>query len=201
MKNATWTYAVYHGVCLLPAIIWGRGLWKDTVRRPGWRDCALLVVAAIIFSLIALGLFELFGNRMLSNDAVVELLSEQGFNKAIFWPLSFYAIVVNPIFEELFWRGVVFNELEKHKAPFKHFALIFSSLAYAAFHYSIFRLVLFPGWAELGTLMLAVYGAMLAIIYRKTGSIVTTALAHGLLTDLAVIVLIIDLLWKYPGLL
>ncbi|HEY9786550.1 MAG TPA: CPBP family intramembrane glutamic endopeptidase [Candidatus Obscuribacterales bacterium] len=176
----------------------GRSLWLPTWLKPRVRDVALLVPTAILFSGIALATYELIGPLLLSNDAVVELLRQQGYNKHIFWPLSFYAIVVNPVVEEIYWRGVVLNELE-HLAHTRRFALLWSSFAYALFHYPIFKLVLFPGWAELGTFMLAIYGAFLAIIYKTTGSIITTAVAHGLLTDTAVIVLILDLFHRYPG--
>lgn len=199
VKSAAWTFLLYHGLCLAPAIWWGRHLWIPTLKAPKLKDCALLVVAAVVFSLITLLTYELIGKHLLSNDGAMELLKRQGFSKHMFWPLSFYAIVINPIFEEIYWRGVVLNELERHKTGVKQFALWWSSLAYAAFHYLIFRMVLFPGWAELGTLMLAAYGALLAILYKKTGSIVFAALAHGLLTDLACIVLILDLLQRYPG--
>lgn len=118
----------------------------------------------------------------------------------MFWPISVYAVVVNPLVEELFWRGIVFNELERwKKVPFKHFALVWSSVAYALFHYLIFRLVLFPVYAEIGIVLLAIYGAMLALIYRKTNSILTTAVAHGLLTDTAAIALMLDLARRYPN--
>lgn len=199
IKSAAWTFVLYHGLCLAPAIWWGRHLWLPTLTAPKPKHCALLIVAAVIFSLITLLTYELIGKYLLSNDGAMELLKSQGFNKLMFWPLSLYAIFINPIFEEIYWRGVVLNELERHSTRVKHFALIWSSLAYALFHYLIFRMVLFPGWAELGTLMLAVYGAILAILYRKTGSIIFAALAHGLLTDLACIVLILDLLTRYPG--
>ncbi len=199
IKSAAWTFLLYHGLCLTPAIWWGRHLWLKTLTVPKWKHCALLVVAAIIFSLITLATYELIGKHLLSNSEAMELLKRQGFSKQMFWPLSVYAIVVNPIFEELFWRGVVLNELEKHKTPLKNFALIWSSFTYALFHYLIFRMVLFPVWAEVGTIMLAVYGAILALLYRKTNSIIFAALAHGLLTDLACIVLILDLLQRYPG--
>ncbi len=201
LKSAAWSFFLYHAICLLPAILWGKSLWLPTFRRPTKKMCAALLVSSVVFSGIALFTYEFLGNRMLSNDSVLTLLKDVGFSKSIFWPLSIYAIVVNPLVEELFWRGVVLNELDKLKTPFKHFGLVWSSLAYAAFHYTIFRLVLFPGWAEVGTLMLAVYGAFLAVLYRRSGSIVTISMAHGLLTDMAAIVLLLDLFRRYPGVL
>ena len=201
IKSAAWTFALYHGICLVPAITWGRSLWRPTFLSPSLKEFTALLLASFIFCCIAVCLYELIGPKLLCNEHVLELLRQQGFSKDLFWPLSFYAIVVNPLFEELFWRGVVLNELDKVRIPFKHFGITWSSISYAVFHYLIFRLVLFPVWAELGTLLLAIYGAMLALLYRKTGSVLTTAIAHGLLTDMAAIALILDLLRRYPGVL
>jgi membrane protease YdiL (CAAX protease family) len=199
IKSAAWTFVLYHGICLVPTIIWGRSLWRPGILRPSLKECLVLVLAAIAFSCLALLLYELAGNKLLSSEQALDLLREQGYSKTMFWVLSVYAVVVNPVLEELFWRGVVFSELDKVKKPFKHFGITWSSISYAGFHYLIFRLVLFPGFAELGILMLAGYGAFLALVYRKTGSIVTTAMAHGLLTDLAAIVLMLDLFRRYPN--
>src|SRR5262249_19778678 len=151
-----------------------------------------------IFSLIALFVYIQMADMLLTKAHVIELLKQQGYNKQIFWPLSLYAIIVNPILEELFWRGTILNELDRLKAPFKHFGIVWSSFAYAAFHYSIFAMVMLPGWAEFGTFLLAIYGAALALLYRRTGSIILTAVAHGLLTDTACIVLILKLFQEYP---
>jgi membrane protease YdiL (CAAX protease family) len=201
IKSAAWTFVIYHGVCLLPQIIKKRSHWTETFRKPTAKQLAILIFSSILFSAGAVLLYEIGGKKLLSDSTAIDLLKQQGFNKQLFWPLSFYAIVVNPLVEEIFWRGVVLNELEKPKALFKNFPVIWSSFAYALFHYLIFRLVMFPIWAELSTVLLALYGAMLATIYRKTGSILTTAIAHGLLTDMAAIVLILDLFRKHPGIL
>ncbi len=201
LKSAPWTFALYHVVCLLPAIYLGRSLWLPTLKRPAFRDVAILSGMAILFSIISVVAYELGGKGVLSSEHALRLMQDLGWSKQLFWPVSIYAVIVNPFVEEIFWRGVVFNRLQQIKPPFKHFALIWSSAAYAAFHYVIFSMVMYPFWAEVGTVMLAVYGALLALIYRRTGSIVTTALAHGLLTDVAAVALMLDLSLKYPGLL
>jgi membrane protease YdiL (CAAX protease family) len=201
-KSAAWAYVFYHGLCLLPALVWGRHLWMSTCHTPKRKHCLWLLLASVVFSIIALLTYELMGPMLLSDSNVITLLKDLGYSRGIFLALGFYTIVVNPLVEEIFWRGIVLNALDKvRKPPFKHFGIVCSSLAYAAFHYFIFRMVLFPGWAEVATLLLAVYGAGLAILYRKTGSVLTAAVAHGLLTDMAVIVLILDLYRRYPGLL
>ena len=108
--------------------------------------------------------------------------------------ISLYAIFGNPIVEELFWRGVVLNELERAKFPIRHFGMIWSSILYAALHLPIVLLVVGPGIGLGCVLFLAVYGAILAAIYRLTGSIVLAVLTHGLLTDVAAVVLMLRLL-------
>ncbi len=198
IQSAAWTFALYHGLCLVPAIIWGRSHWRKTLLVPSLKICLALMVASVIFTIIALFTYELFGDRLLSNDHVIDVLKQLGYSKAIFWPLSIYAIVVNPVLEELFWRGVVLNELDAMNLKNKHFGIVWSSFTYALFHYSIFAMIMYPVWAEIGSLMLAIYGAFLAVVYRKTGSIITTAIAHSVLTDLACIVLILDLFRRHP---
>jgi membrane protease YdiL (CAAX protease family) len=197
LKSAFWSYALYHVICLAPAIVWGRSLWLPTVIKPTVRDCLLLLGAAIVFSAGAVLGYELIGKMLLSNEHVLALLKKQGITGHLFVFFGFYATIVNPILEELFWRGVVLNAFDQAGSRFRYFGITLSSLLYALFHYLIFRLVLFPGYAEVGTLLLAGYGALMALIYRKTGSIVTTALAHGLLTDLACVVLLVYYFNKY----
>jgi len=197
IKSALWTYAIYHGVCLVPAIIWGRSFWQASFIKPTLKDSALLLGAALLFGAGAVIGYELLGTMVLSNENVPVLLREQGISRELFVLFAIYACTVNPLLEELFWRGVVLNALDRSGSRFKYFGITWSSLLYALFHYLIFRLVLYPGWAEIGILLLAGYGALMAMIYRKTGSIVTTALAHGLLTDLACVLLLLDYFRKF----
>lgn len=198
LSSALWAYAIYHLMCVAPAIIWGRKLWLPTVVRPSVKHCALLVAAAVPFAAVTVIGYEINGAMLLSDANVAVLLKELGINKDTFLTFALYSVIVNPVVEELYWRGVVLNELDTAAhVSYKHFGIVWSSIAYALFHYLIFRLVLYPVWAEIGTIMLAAYGAMLALIYRKTGSIVTTAIAHGILTDLACVCLLLDYFRKY----
>jgi membrane protease YdiL (CAAX protease family) len=197
IKSAALTFALYHCLCLVPSIIMGRSLWQNSLLVPSLRDCAILFGVAILFSLFTVIGYEINGQILLSHESVLALIRQQGITGGRFIIFAIYATVVNPVLEELYWRGVVLNRLDSMKVPFKHFGIVWSSFSYALFHYLIFRLVLFPGWAEFGTVLLAVYGALLAVLYRKTGSIVMVAIAHGLLTDTACIVLLIYFFQRY----
>jgi uncharacterized protein len=199
LGSALWAYGLYHGLCLMPAILYGRNLWKDSLKWPVRKEWVVLIVASVLFSLLTVLAYELIGHKLLSDEQALLLMKRQGWFGNLFWPISVYAVVVNPVLEELFWRGVVFNALGKVKWPIKHFAIIWSSISYAAFHYGIFRLILYPVYAEILTLGLAFYGAGLAVVYRRTGSIITIAAVHGLLTDMAAIMLMIDLFRRHPN--
>jgi membrane protease YdiL (CAAX protease family) len=197
IKSAMWAYALYHFLVLAPAIIWGRSLWLPTLKLPSLKDFLLLVGATVIACAGAVSVYETIGGVLLSNEHVPSLMKEYGVTRGSYILFALYATIINPLLEELFWRGVVFNELDRRQFKFKYFAITWSSITYALFHYFVFRLILYPGWAEVGIIMLAGFGAMLALIYRKTGSILTTALAHGLLTDFAFVVIVIDYFRKF----
>jgi membrane protease YdiL (CAAX protease family) len=171
----------------------------DSLRLPTLKQLALIFAVAVVFSAIAVLGYELIGTKLLSDEQTLLLMKRQGWFGDLFWPISIYAVVVNPLLEEIFWRGVILNALDRMKLPVKYFGIIWSSMAYAAFHYGIFRLVLFPVYTEVGILCLAFYGAFLSVVYRKTGSIITTAVTHGLLTDTAALMLMIDLFRRHPN--
>lgn len=199
LNSAVWAFALYHILYLLPGIIIGRALWRTTLLRPTVRGLAMLSVVAVLYSTVSIVGFEILSSLYLDQKEVVALLNRIGWSHNSFWMISIYAVVVNPVLEELFWRGVILNELDRWKVPIKHFGILWSSFTYAMFHYLIFRLVLFPFYAEIGIFMLAIYGAILAWIYRKTGSIITTAFAHGLLADTAAVMLMLNLARHYPN--
>lgn len=200
LNSAVWAYAIYHYVCLLPAVILGRKLWQTELKRTTKQYFWKITVIAIAFSGITVLAYETLGKYVISDQKTVELMVRMGWSKEWLWILNIYCFTINPFIEEIYWRGIVFKELEKiEKPPFKHFGIIVSSFLYAFYHYFIFRLILYPVAAELLSIALAFYGAGLAVMYKRTGTLWSAILAHGLLTDLAVVALILDLMNKFPG--
>ncbi len=192
-KSAVVSLALYHGLCLLPGIVWGKASFVKTLRPPTYLELLGLIFACVLFSTGSVYAYEYFGDLVLSSPHVMELMNTLGYNKDIFCALSIYIVTVNPALEELFWRGFVMNKLDELCPDFPHCGLIWSSFAYGAFHYPIMQLVMYPGWAEFGTILLMIYGGMLGILYRKTKSLLVPALAHALLTDLSAVLLMLAL--------
>ncbi|MBX9951315.1 MAG: CPBP family intramembrane metalloprotease [Candidatus Obscuribacterales bacterium] len=195
-KSAVWSLALYHVFCLLPGIVWGRGVFRKTLRIPNYLELLGLIFASVLFSFASIFTYKYFGPTLLSDTHVFDLLKTLGYSRDVFTPLCIYIVVVNPLLEELFWRGFVMNKLDELCPDFPHCGLIWSSFAYGAFHYPIMQLVMFPGWAEFGTIALMVYGAGLGVLYRKTNSVIMPALAHALLTDLSAVLLMLELFKK-----
>lgn len=192
-KSAVVSLALYHGLCLLPGIIWARQSLLKTLRPPTYLELLGLTVACILFSTGSVYAYEYFADMVLSSSHVFELMKTVGYNRDIFCPVSIYIVIVNPLLEELFWRGFIMNKLDELCPDFPHCGLIWSSFAYGAFHYPIMQLVMYPGWAEFGTILLMIYGVILGILYRKKKSLLVTALAHSLLTDLSAVLLMLAL--------
>lgn len=187
-KSAVWTYVLYHGLSL-PAICIGWKLWKPTLQKPTLKEIAILIVASILFSLAALGFYDLLGKHLFSGQKAVEVLTRVGWCNQLFWPISIYVVLVNPVIEELFWRGVILNALDRLTAPSKWLGITWSSIAYGALHYSIVTLVVGPVIGFACVFFLSLHGALLAVIYRRTQSIIMVTLVHGMLNDVAAVLL------------
>ncbi|HEY9677208.1 MAG TPA: CPBP family intramembrane glutamic endopeptidase [Drouetiella sp.] len=201
LKNTYLTMGLYHLLCLVPGIILGRHLWLKNFTVPTLKQWLVLLFSAVLFNATTIGLFEWIGPNFVDNVRVFHLINSLGFVRNHILGLSLYFIFVNSTLEELFWRGVVLNKVDEMQLRFKHAGILVSSVLYGLFHYFILRIVVNPGWAELGFVMLAIYGAILAVLYRRTKSILLPALVHGLLTDAAAMLLVLDLMYHYPAMM
>lgn len=97
-------------------------------------------------------------------QAVVQLfMKEENVRFLIF--TSFFASIAGPIIEELFFRGFMYNALKK-KMPVL-WAMVLSAAAFAVLHAH-----------AVGFLPILVIGMLLAYLYEKTGTIVSSVTVH-----------------------
>lgn len=189
VKNAVAAYAMYHYLCCLPAVFWGFKLWRPAAVAPSLEQTGAVAAASVLFCFVSVFAYSNFGDSVFSSRHAMDLLNEFGYTKELVPPLSFYIVIVNPVLEELFWRGVILTKLDSYKVGIKNFGIIWSSICFGALHYPILQQIMYPGWAEFGATSLACLGAMLAFLYKKTNSIVIPILIHSLIADLAFVVL------------
>jgi len=182
------TFFLYHGVCLLPAIIWGRRLWRDAWRWPTLGQwLALLAGVVVALPLFRIG-YAWIGATVMDAHDLRAVVTERGFAARELLPLGIYFVPVNATLEELFWRGVVLNELRGVDEAAFTFGAVWTAATFAAWHWLVLRLLLRPGWAEATVLGILLAGVFLSWLYRRTRSIVVPILWHGLVFDLALIV-------------
>ncbi len=182
------TFALYHGCCLLPAAIWGYPLWRKALRWPTpgqwvWLGGGLLV--AVPLSLL---IYTELGKSLFDAADLKSVVTARGFRAAWLLPLTLYFVPVNAILEELFWRGVVLNELRGTGETIWTLGAIWTALTFAGWHYLVVRLLLRPGWAELTVLGILTAGIFFSWLYRRTQSIIVPILWHGLVFDLSLLV-------------
>lgn len=79
LRNTNITLALYHGLCLLPGIVVGAGLWRKDFKIPSKKQFQLLVLGVITFNASTIFLYDHLGYLFLSNDKVMVLLTELGF--------------------------------------------------------------------------------------------------------------------------
>lgn len=190
------TFFLYHFGCLLPAIIWQRKLWRSHLTLPSRKQWIVLIATALSACLAAVFIYKFSGTMIVSRTQVLSVLTERGFSARWLLTLSLYFVVVNATLEELFWRGVVLNELDLVNARTRFAGTAWTAFAFAAWHWLVLRALLRPGWAELGVLGVLGMGFFSSWLYRKTRSIILPILWHALVFDLAVIAMFAWLVYE-----
>ncbi|NLO21675.1 MAG: CPBP family intramembrane metalloprotease [Syntrophomonadaceae bacterium] len=80
--------------------------------------------------------------------------------------LLFLGVVTAPISEELFYRGMIYPFFRGYLGP--SWAAILAGLVFGLAHWDLWR-----------TIPLAVGGALLCVLYQRTGNLWVTIVAHG----------------------
>lgn len=155
------------GVRLLGRLGLGRSLLLGLAMSiPAWLVAQLLAtVAAVVLQ--ALGFSPDLG--------VADTVIARGDPTVIL--LAF--LLVAPVAEEIFFRGVVFNAWEREHGPWV--AVVGSAALFAVIHTSLFALV--PIFA---------LGIALALVYRRTRSLVATMAMHAGFNAISVTIALLD---------
>ncbi|HNA74820.1 MAG TPA: CPBP family intramembrane metalloprotease [Candidatus Obscuribacter sp.] len=189
-RSIFWSFLLYHGFCLLPAILYNRGHWQKHMHIPTRKDLLVLVFASIGFSAFTFITYSLLSDLLLDRALALESMHERGFKMSWYLPLSLYFLTVNPILEELFWRGVVLNELCDEGQPVFSLPGIWTNVAFAVWHFLVIRLFVAPVFIPLAIGFVLAVGFFMSWMYRRKDTLILPALWHSIVFDLAVIIIL-----------
>lgn len=124
----------------------------------------LSALPVLFLTLLAvLGIAELLKYELPPQPVQELFLMEKG-QGTLLLAMALVALL-GPFFEELFFRGLLYNTLKKHLRPVR--ALWLTSAIFAAVHANLF-----------GFFPILVLSALLTLLYEKTGSLVSSITVH-----------------------
>ncbi|MBN1914517.1 MAG: CPBP family intramembrane metalloprotease [Parachlamydiales bacterium] len=164
---------------------------KSNIRREIWlkkspfslrKDLSAAILCWIIaFPIIIFynHLFEIFKllllpKTKLSEQIAVSFLKQMEHDIVIFILAAFLIVCIVPIIEEVLFRGIFQTILRKYLSP--SYAIIFSSLFFAIFHYSPLQGI--ANIIIIGSLF--IFSLFLGFIYEKRGSLFSSIALHGI---------------------
>lgn len=190
-----WSFALYHGVCLVPAIILNRSHWMKHLERPKVRDLMWWGLAVVGFSTFTYVTYYMLGNLLVDRRLALISILERGFHFSWFIPLSIYFLTINPILEEFFWRGVVLNELCDNEDHLWSPSCIWTNFAFSAWHFLVVRLFVSPPFVPVAVIVVLSVGFFMSWMYRRKNTLVLPVLWHSMVFDLAVIIILAMVLY------
>jgi membrane protease YdiL (CAAX protease family) len=151
------------------------------VRAPRPRDVAFAILGAgaMLAATVTVGAAEQAIFHLKPDEVQVQLLrSARGPMVAVF---VFFACAAAPLIEELTFRGFIFNALRRYAPVWV--AVLGSSVLFGLAHWQ-------PGNA--GALIpLAAAGAVLALVYYRSGSLVASMLTHAMFNGVTVVLVLV----------
>lgn len=102
-----------------------------------------------------------------------------------FWLLALCIVLLNPFFEEMFWRGIIYQELKDYTTPLK--ANLISSFFFGAWHWVVLQAYCTPFWALWLTVAVMLGGILFAYTYEKSGTLASAVMLHATGADLPMV--------------
>ena len=118
--------------------------------------------------------------------------------KKDFYPVALFFLTVNPLIEEVFWRGTLYENLKTLLGVRR--AVAVSSFFFGAWHWVIIRQFFYPLPALVITFAIMVGGVFFTLFYEKSRSLMASVLIHSLGADLPILLILYDALKKMHAL-
>ncbi len=184
------TIAMYELLgCGLPVLIFSGRQWPAIMPFRVKRRWILLT--SLVVNTVILGAFQLSQGFGMHWDVFHERMQNTHLSADFqFWTFAMYIVILNPIFEEMFWRGVVYREWQSYVNQNK--ANLISSVFFGAWHWLVLQTYCDPLWAVLLTICVMIGGSLFAYSYQRTGTLASAIALHALGADLPMVFVVYD---------
>ena len=196
--HSAWAgFALYHGVCAAGWLIARAPLPpkpEAVWRRTHWIGLAAVCLAINLAVSLAAGGFAALLAPDHARAALLQL--HAGDTASARAALFVYFAAVNPIAEELFWRGAIYGGLREARWPLRRCAAV-SGLLFGAWHWLPVHWLLPEPLALVAVAGIVAAGIALGLFYDRTRSLPATMLLHGLGADVPLLVMLwVDVLGR-----
>lgn len=193
LHSAVAAFLFYHLLCLSAAGLYRHRYGPVERRFASRRDWIALgiaagaIMAAVYFMVGALGVFGWLIDPVHIRAALAaQRIPARPMDYAA---LFLYFAAINPIAEELFWRGTIYPGLRRAGANIPRSTLV-SSLLFGSWHWLIVRLFFAPIWSILITLGIVAAGVVFAMVFERVRSITFSILVHALAADIPILLVL-----------
>ncbi|WP_088007078.1 CPBP family intramembrane glutamic endopeptidase [Indiicoccus explosivorum] len=151
--------------------------------KSGKRDVMWGIGSGLLFFLFIFVGMRFLHIYLLDIGKLRVLLVEWGFSGPGEGWLVLVFLLVNPVLEEIYWRGYVYDRLRPRG---KVAAIWITAVFYALYHLLTVNELFTGGFSLLAVLPVLLAGLFWGILREKTGSITPTIIGHGL-ADLGIL--------------
>ena len=174
-KNALIAISIYYvGIIIFSSITGGTGFIKSIFS--GW-DIRIAVFAVIMGGLSGVVVYTAWNMSALEGISLKAVFAEYGLKGTRICVFAGLAILVNPVIEEVFWRGLL---------GVKDRRISWLDAAFAGYHVPALLLVIKPLMAALAFIALCVAGWGLRFIRNKLDGLLVPYLVH-LAADMSIV--------------
>ena len=172
---------LYHGFCLVNVAL--EGVKVRDVRMPPILEIVAATVAGVVLSFVSVALWRLTGDLIADPDLCRVRIETLGLPMERWGLFAAYFLIVNPVIEERYWRGVVQERARQHGISRDSIV----ALPFSLWHIVPIWIVCGPVAAILGGGAVYCVGVLLTVMYRQTRALGRCIAWHAMMADLAVV--------------
>lgn len=175
-QNVVLTFLLFFGwLCLVPII--DKAFPKERLKLDK-KGLLIGIGSGLVFFLFVYGGVSWLHVYLLDINKLRVLLLEWGFAGPLEFIFILVFIFINPILEEVYWRGYMYEKLRARGTAF--YAIAITSVFYTLYHVITVLHLFQSGYTVVAVLPVMIAGVFWAYIREKTGSITATIIGHSI---------------------